>query len=613
MNKNRHVIKRIFATTLAANLFVGGCSIFNSENVASAWFFGKKHTVEEIDALYNDNDSILQGIKEDAKNLDDLNEAGLYIKEVSALYGKYSEPKTYENAIELQSKLKSLVDELEVSLSVQEVERRRKAEEAEQEQIRLENEHRRKLEEAAEQHKRDMEAQKLQMDKEERERLEQIENVKASLSEKVFSVKRKALKDIELDENVARITSLYEEIENKIQAIDNLNRVDGVEVLIDELKKEIEVVLDDEEKLRQEKFEKTLNEAKENLLVRAEELENLLLTLDENDESCKKIKARIESSKDLAKTADNLVDINVLQHNFDEFSIEINYLLELKDQQEEERRKLEELENEIESFRDPQKLLEKMTDGKVTLDDVIGGNKNAKAKASALLKAFEKYNKGGKFEPSKGLLLYGPPGTGKTSFVTAFAATNKLEIFIVTPSLVMGDNGERKVLEIIEQARKAAQISGEPVILLIDEIDAIAQKRSGDETNKVLVMLMNEIDKLKASDNVIVFAREALDRAIVRSGRLDQSVEVGYPNAEDKEKIINIYLKHFKVDEDINIKSAVEKMKRFSGADIKRAIDIAINSAMDRQEVETFATLVITNSDLQKGVATVMDEKMTVY
>ena len=87
---------------------------------------------------------------------------------------------------------------------------------------------------------------------------------------------------------------------------------------------------------------------------------------------------------------------------------------------------------------------------KLLLDDVIGGNQKAKSKALALVKAFEKYNKGGKFAPSKGLLLYGPPGTGKTSFVTAFAAEKGIEVFTITPSLVMGDNGERKVLEIIE-------------------------------------------------------------------------------------------------------------------------------------------------------------------
>lgn len=258
-----------------------------------------------------------------------------------------------------------------------------------------------------------------------------------------------------------------------------------------------------------------------------------------------------------------------------------------------------------------------LSEGKISLDDVIGGNQKAKAKALALVKAYARYNKGGKIVPSKGLLLYGPPGTGKTSFVNAFSAEQGIELFFINPSLVMGDNGERKVLEIFEQAKKAAQISGNPVILLIDEIDAVAQKRSSSSSDKVLVMLMNEIDKLNASDNVIIFAttnrREALDQAIIRSGRLDQSVEVGYPNAEDKEKIMNIYLEYLKISDDLNKKAIIDKMRGFCGSDIKRVVDIAISSAMERQNVDTFSSLVITNSDLQFGVATVMDEKTAVY
>lgn len=271
----------------------------------------------------------------------------------------------------------------------------------------------------------------------------------------------------------------------------------------------------------------------------------------------------------------------------------------------------------IENLRDPQVQLEMLSEGKITLDDVIGGNQKAKTKALALIKAFEKFNNGGKFVPSKGLLFYGPPGTGKTSLVKAFAAEQGLETFIITPSLVMGDNGERKVLEIIEQSKKAAQISGKLVILLIDEIDAVAQKRSSSSSDKVLVMLMNEIDKLTPRDNVVVFAttnrREALDSAIIRSGRLDQSVEVGLPNTEDKEKIVKIYLKNIKVAEGLNMKSFVDKMRGFSGADIKRVIDIAINSAMDRQKVTKLCDVIITNADIQEGIATIMDEKINVY
>ena len=605
-NKNQ-MVKKVLATSLAANVFLGGANVLKTENVASAWWWSQKHTQEEINSIYDDVKRDLQVCLEDSKNLDDSEKAQSFIQAILNLDNEYTnKERSYNDAIKLQKELKSIQSKVDLELNLQEVSRRKKAEEAEQEASRIENEHRRKLEE-----------QKLQMEKEERERLEQINNAKASLSEKVYSIMRSAHKEVELPENIEHIDSIADEIEEKIQFIDNLNRVDGVEILISELQAEIEKVLNEEVKLRQETFEKILKESKISLFNKAEELQSLLSNLNDSDESFENINNTIIKFREVISSLENLDEIDALQKTFEELKSQVDSLLELQAQKEAERKALEELEREIENMRDPQKQLEMLSEGKITLDDVIGGNQKAKSKALALVKAFEKYNKGGKFAPSKGLLLYGPPGTGKTSFVTAFAAERGIEVFTITPSLVMGDNGERKVLEIIEQAKKAAQISGKLVILLIDEIDAVAQKRSSSSSDKVLVMLMNEIDKLKASDNVIVFAttnrREALDQAIIRSGRLDQSVEVGLPNAEAKEKIMNIYLKNLKVIEGLNARALTDKMRGFCGADIKRAIDVAISSAMERQNVENLCDVVITNADLQEGIATIMDEKTTVY
>ena len=605
-NKNQ-MVKKVLATSLAANVFLGGANVLKTENVASAWWWSQKHTQEEINSIYDDVKRDLQVCLEDSKNLDDSEKAQSFIQAILNLDNEYTnKERSYNDVIKFQKELKSIQSKVDLELNLQEVSRRKKAEEAEQEASRIENEHRRKLEE-----------QKLQMEKEERERLEQINNAKASLSEKVYSIMRSAHKEVEFPENIEHIDSIADEIEEKIQSIDNLNRVDGVETLISELQAEIEKVLNEEVKLRQEAFEKNLKESKISLFNKAEELQSLLSNLNDNDESFENINNTIITFREAISSLKNLDEIDVLQKTFEELKSQVDSLLELQSQKEAERKALEELEREIENMRDPQKQLEMLSEGKITLDDVIGGNQKAKSKALALVKAFEKYNKGGKFAPSKGLLLYGPPGTGKTSFVTAFAAEKGIEVFTITPSLVMGDNGERKVLEIIEQAKKAAQISGKLVILLIDEIDAVAQKRSSSSSDKVLVMLMNEIDKLKASDNVVVFAttnrREALDQAIIRSGRLDQSVEVGLPNAEAKEKIMNIYLKNLKVAEGLNTKAFIDKMRGFCGADIKRAIDVAINTAMERQGVENLCDVVVTNADIQEGIATIMDEKTTVY
>lgn len=486
---------------------------------------------------------------------------------------------------------------------------RKEREAQEQEAKRIEEEHRRNLE-----------AQRLQMEREERERIEQINNVKASFSEKFSTIKKVVFKNVEFAENIEHLATRASEIEEKIASIDNINRAAGVEELFEEFKKEADDIVDSETRIKQENFEKKLTEIKNNLKVKADELNSLLVELREKNEKIETVDAidnKIQKLRDSINPINNLTDVTALQENFNELYSKVESLLNARIQEEESLRKLEELERKISSLRDTKAQLELLSDKKILLDDVIGGNKKAKAKTAALINSFKRYSEGGREPLSKGILYYGDPGTGKTSLAKAVAAEAGMELFFINPSLAMSDNGERKVLDVIELARKSARISGSPVILLIDEIDAIAQKRSSSNSDKVLVLLMNEIDKLKAEDKVIIIAttnrREALDPAIIRSGRIDQSVEIGLPNTEDKKKILQIYLQLIKTDKSINLNAIVDKMKNFSGADIKRTVDSAIDMAMDRQKASRVSEVTLTSGDLQNAIVTIIDEKIESY
>ena len=483
----------------------------------------------------------------------------------------------------IRSKIDETLNEIDISINVQEAEARRRAEEL-----------------------------KIQAEKEERERLNEINNAKAFLSEKLEAIFRKANKEIESDIEKERLEGFFEEISEKIQNMDNINRTMGLENLIASFQEDIDGVLAFEEKVRKENLEKLIATAKEELNA----------NIDATDASIDEIQdgAILEQFKsdiaNLRESLDGICDLDSLklvQNNFGKIKSNLQLAIDEQNKKLEELRKIEELENVIESQRDENKQNELLYEGKLTLDDVIGGNKKAKDKAKALLKAFERYSKSGKIVPSKGILFYGVPGTGKTSLVKAIAAENNMEIFIINPSLVMGEDGPRKALEMFDTAKKASRVSGKFTILLVDEIDAIAQTRSSSTSNSVLVMLLNEIDKLSPADNVIIFAttnrREALDNAIIRSGRLDQSVEVGLPNAEDKEKILNIYLRNIKVEKDIDLRVYSDKMKGFCGADIKRTVDMAIINSMDRLEKERLSEIEISDSDIRAAIATVMDEK----
>lgn len=602
---NNQKINKVISTALAATMATGVFSTCLSADALRFWPFS--HSQEEITGICDETKTIINECQELARKLNDSQTAKEALSLLIDIKEKLASAATdYNEAVLLKANAEKTLKNVKVALDVQEVELRKKLENERREQEKLENEHRRKLEE-----------QRLQMEKEEKEKAEQIMNKKSSLKEQLELILKEAKKNIESNDEFNRISESSEEIFQKVESMDNLDRAKSIEVLISSLNTEIKNILTNEEKIRQEKLEKLINESKEDLLVKISSLIEESTVLNEDNKQANELKDSIENFRKLVLSISDVESINLAKESYEKIKCNMISAIEEQIKQEEIQRALAELEQNIEDRRDAQKQYELLSEGKITLDDVIGGNKKAKDKTNMLLKAFERYRKGGKIVPSKGILFYGAPGTGKTSLAKAIAAEKKMELFLINPSMVMGENGERKVLETIELAKRSAQVSGEPVVLLIDEIDAIAQKRSSSSSDKVLVMLMNEVDKLSPNDNVIIIAttnrREALDSAIIRSGRIDQSVEVGLPNSEDKEKILNIYLKLLSVDKNVNLKSLADRMKAFNGADVRKTVDIAITNAMERQGVSKMCDVTITNEDLKLGVATIMDEKMEVY
>jgi len=91
-----------------------------------------------------------------------------------------------------------------------------------------------------------------------------------------------------------------------------------------------------------------------------------------------------------------------------------------------------------------------------------------------------------------------------------------------------------------------------PCILFFDEMDSIGAKRGwggdGDSagTNgvneRVLSTLLNEMDGVEERTGVFVIGctnqPRAIDDALLRPGRLDQLIYVGYPSLVDREEII---------------------------------------------------------------------------
>jgi proteasome regulatory subunit len=152
--------------------------------------------------------------------------------------------------------------------------------------------------------------------------------------------------------------------------------------------------------------------------------------------------------------------------------------------------------------------------------------------------------------------------------------------------------GAKLVRDLFEVARE-----NEPAVLFIDEIDAIASKRtdsktSGDaEVQRTMMQLLSEMDGFNERGEIRIIAAtnrfDMLDSAILRPGRFDRLIEVPKPNAEGREIIFQIHTRNMNVSDDVDFAHLAELTEHASGADIKAVCTEAGMFAIrdDRTEV----------------------------
>lgn len=149
--------------------------------------------------------------------------------------------------------------------------------------------------------------------------------------------------------------------------------------------------------------------------------------------------------------------------------------------------------------------------------------------------------------PVKGIIFSGSPGTGKTHLARIIAHESKATFFLVSgPSIVskwLGDSEDtlRRIFEAATKAKRA--------IIFFDEIDSIAERRTGDshEASKRLVAqlltLMDGFDEKKDSNVVVIAATNRIDDiepALLRPGRFDWEILFELPNAQDRFEILQV-------------------------------------------------------------------------
>lgn len=187
----------------------------------------------------------------------------------------------------------------------------------------------------------------------------------------------------------------------------------------------------------------------------------------------------------------------------------------------------------------------------------------------------EKFDEIG-INPPSGVLLHGPPGTGKTMLAKA-VANNSNATFL---KLAASELARKFIGEGAKLVRDLFALADDksPAIIFIDEIDAIATKRSETKTDgsaevqRTLMQLLSEMDGFNDRDDIRIIAAtnrfDMLDDAILRPGRFDRIIEVSEPNVEGREQIFKIHTKAMNIDDELDYNDLAENTEGLTGADI---------------------------------------------
>ena len=266
---------------------------------------------------------------------------------------------------------------------------------------------------------------------------------------------------------------------------------------------------------------------------------------------------------------------------------------------------------------------------KATFKDVAGADEEKQELVEIVdyLKNPKKYTELGAKVP-KGVLLLGPPGTGKTLLARAVAGEAGCPFFPISGSdfveMFVGV-GASRVRDLFEQAKKHA-----PAIIFIDEIDAVGRHRGAglggghDEREQTLNQLLVEMDGFTGNESVIVIAatnrRDILDPALLRPGRFDRQIVVGYPDVKGREEILRVHAKNKPLAPDVDIQRIARTTQGFTGADLENVLNEAAllaarneRLAITEADIEEATLKVIAGPEKKSRIVTESDKKITAY
>jgi transitional endoplasmic reticulum ATPase len=221
-------------------------------------------------------------------------------------------------------------------------------------------------------------------------------------------------------------------------------------------------------------------------------------------------------------------------------------------------------------------------------------------------------------EPPKGVLLYGPPGTGKTLIARVVASETNAAFFVINGPEILNKlygESESRLRSVFQEAQRKA-----PSIIFIDELDALAPKRSetnGELERRIVGQLLALMDGIASRGQVLLIGAtnqpNSLDPALRRPGRFDREISLHVPDLRGRMEILGIHCRDAALAADIDFARLAQLTPGFVGADLealcREAAMIALRRVLPHIDYErgyipyeTLVNLNITMADFQAAL-----------
>lgn len=220
----------------------------------------------------------------------------------------------------------------------------------------------------------------------------------------------------------------------------------------------------------------------------------------------------------------------------------------------------------------------------------------------------EKYRRRGSKIPA-GILLCGEPGTGKTLLAKAVAGEAGVNFFSISASQfveIYVGVGASRVRALYNEARDNA-----PAVVFIDELDAVGRQRGliggsgGQERDSTLNQLLTCLDGFEGRGEVITIAAtnrpDILDTALVRPGRFDRKIYIPKPGTKGRADILKVHSRNKPMAEEVDYDAVAEMTDGMVGAQLANILDVAALSVLRDRRSEITTDDLLEAAQLEEG------------